>query len=77
MCFFIFQFVYEKARDDGGAVDEYHCSCNSLPITCWKHCLKELKFENIREDDEINNLMNFFHEINADIMLHNFKMEYA
>lgn len=62
-----FQFVYEKARDDG-AVDQHHCSCTSLPITCWKHSLKELKFENIREDDEINNLMNFFHE-NSEIML--------
>ncbi|KAL0554178.1 hypothetical protein IC582_008095 [Cucumis melo] len=63
----ILKFVYEKARDDG-AVDQHHCSCTSLPITCWKHSLKELKFENIREDDEINNLMNFFHE-NSEIML--------
>lgn len=66
---FMSQFAYEKVTD--GAVN--HCSCASLPITCWKHSLKELKFENIREDKEINNLKIFFHE-NAE-MLHNLKMD--
>ncbi|XP_038904992.1 F-box/LRR-repeat protein At3g03360-like [Benincasa hispida] len=58
----ILKFVYEKATN----IAVHHCCCASLPITCWKHSLKELKFENIREDEEINNLKNFFHE-NAEL----------
>ncbi|KAG7018303.1 putative F-box/LRR-repeat protein, partial [Cucurbita argyrosperma subsp. argyrosperma] len=52
----ILKFGYQKLRDEAAR----HCCCASLPITCWRHCLKELKFENIREDEEKYDLHNFF-----------------
>lgn len=57
------KFQYEKMVER----KESPCFCTSLPIICWRHCLKEVKMENFRGAEEERDVKNFFLE-NAEIL---------